>query len=72
MIVQDLIAALSACDPTLRVIMPGEEADFCEVNGVFRDLVQIRGLNVQLADERESDRLEVVRLFGPDAEGTVE
>lgn len=68
MTVQDLIAALSSCDPTLRVIMPGEETDFCEVSGVFHDLVQIRGLHIQLADERESDRLEVVRLFGPEAE----
>jgi hypothetical protein len=36
---------------------------------VFRDLVQVRGVNVQLADERESARLDIVRLFGPEIEG---
>jgi signal transduction histidine kinase/CheY-like chemotaxis protein len=63
-LIADLYATLvDACATSAR-----RGSGLCEVSGVFRDLVQIRGLKVQLAVERESDRLEVVRLFGPEAE----
>jgi hypothetical protein len=66
MTVQELIDALSTFDPGLRVVMPGEDTDFCEVGSAFRDLVQFYGPAVELADERDSERFEIVRLFGPE------
>ncbi|WGM45870.1 hypothetical protein KOAAANKH_00735 [Brevundimonas sp. NIBR10] len=69
MTVQQLIAALSQCDPDLPVIMPGErDYDFCEVRAVYADLARFEGFSVELTDERESERTSVVRLFGPESE----
>jgi ribosome-binding protein aMBF1 (putative translation factor) len=70
MTVRDLVAALSKFEPDLRVVIPNEDGDFCEIGAALRDLVQIRGSVVYLADERDRDRLEVVRLFSRDCSWT--
>ena len=66
--VQDLIDALSGFDPALRVVMPCEigPADFCEVDGAFRDWVRFIEGGAELTDEREEKRTAIVRLFSPD------
>jgi len=67
MTVADLIARLGAFDPALRVVMPAEDRGFCEVEGVFGDIVWFDGKTAQLSDERTPEANEaVVRLFGPD------
>lgn len=66
MTIEELIARLGAFDPQLRVVMPGEDYDFCEVASAFEDLVEIDGETVQLADERQGGGVRVIRLFGPD------
>ncbi len=67
MTVGELIARLGDFDAGLRVVMPSEEFDWCEVDGVFGDLVWFNGKNVQLSDERApQSNVAVVRLFGPD------
>lgn len=66
---QELIALLGTFDPALRVIMPSDVThDFCEVEQAFLDTVQIRGAEVHLADERETERSTVVRLYGPEVD----
>lgn len=67
--VAELILRLQALDPELPVVMPGEIRDFCEVGGAYQDLFAVakRG-GLELADERDSDRIEAVRLFGPEGE----
>lgn len=67
MTVEQLIAVLSRLPPQLRVIMPGEIFEFEDVHAAFIDLVWFDGQAWQLTDERQADRTEVVRLFGPDA-----
>ena len=67
MTVGDLIARLGEFDTNLRVVMPCEDRDWCEVESAFGDLVWFNGKNVQLSDERDrNDKVAVVRLFGPD------
>lgn len=67
MTVQDLIDALSGFDRTLRVIMPAETGpDFCDVDGVFLDLVRFIEDGAELTDETDDQRTAIVRLFGPD------
>jgi hypothetical protein len=68
MTVAELIARLSVFDPDLRVVMPGEETDFCEVKAAYRDLAAWVEGEVQLSDERDADRVPVVRLFGADGD----
>jgi hypothetical protein len=49
--------------------MPGErDEDVCEVMAVFQDLARLDGISVELTDEREHDRTDVVRLFGSHSE----
>lgn len=67
MTVEQLIAVLSRLPPQLRVIMPGENFEFEDVYAAFVDLVWFDGQAWRLTDERQADRTEVVRLFGPDA-----
>jgi hypothetical protein len=67
MTVNELITRLAALDPELRVVMPAEDSDlFCEVVEAFEGLARFVGGEVMLADERERDRMRVVRLFGRD------
>jgi hypothetical protein len=67
MTVAELIARLGTFDPDLRVVMPSEEGDWCEVDGAFGELVWFSGKTAQLSDERSpQDNVAVVRLFGPD------
>jgi len=67
--VAELILRLQALDPALPVVMPGESRDFCEVGGAYRDLFALaKDGGLQMADERDADRIEVVRLFGPEGE----
>jgi hypothetical protein len=68
MTVAELIARLGVFDPDLKVVMPGEETDFCEVQAAYRDLVAWVDGEVQLSDERDTDRVPVVRLFGADGD----
>lgn len=64
MTVADLIARLGAFDPNLRVVMPGEDNDFCEVRAAYLDLVAFTETGVQLSDERDRDPVQVLRLYG--------
>lgn len=65
--VQALINALAHFDPDLEVIIPSEAGtEFCALDSVLPDLVRFIGADAQLTDERDSDRVAVVRLFGPD------
>jgi hypothetical protein len=66
--VRELILRLQSLNPELPVVMPSERFDFCEVDGAYVDLLATskRG-GLELADERDADRIEVVRLFGPDS-----
>lgn len=65
--VQALIAALADFDPDLEVIIPAETGtEFCVLDSVLPDLVRFVGADAQLTDERDIDRVAVVRLFGPD------
>jgi hypothetical protein len=67
MTVAELMERLAALDPALRVVMPSEEGDFCEVAAAFVDTVAFEGQSAQLTDERDPDGLvHVVRLFEPD------
>lgn len=66
MTVEALIARLATLPPQLRVFMPGEIRDFAEVDAAFIDLMAFDGVEWQLTDERDRDRVEIVRLFGPD------
>lgn len=66
MTVQDLIAVLSTFDPGIAVVMPGETAEFCAVQSAFLDWVRIQDMEVMLTDERDAERIAVVRLFGSD------
>lgn len=65
----DLILRLQTLNSDLPVVMPSESYDFCEVGGAYIDLFAVskRG-GLELADERDVDRIEVVRLFGPEGE----
>ncbi len=64
MTVVELIQRLGAFEPNLRVVMPGEAQDFCEVEAAYLDFVAWVDGEAQLADERDADRTQVVRLFG--------
>ena len=67
MTVAELMARLAALKPDLRVVMPSEDGDFCEVAAVFVDTVAFEGGSVQLTDERDPEGLvHVVRLFEQD------
>lgn len=68
--VSELILRLQALDPELPVVMPSEAYDFCEVGGAYLDLFAAaeRHAGLELADERDADRIEAVRLFGPEGE----
>jgi hypothetical protein len=67
MTVADLIARLGDFDPGLRVVMPSEDGDWCEVDSAFTEIVWFSGKTAQLSDERSlDDNVPVVRLFGPD------
>lgn len=67
MTVAELMARLAALAPDLRVVMPSEDGDFCEVAAAFVDTVFFDGSTAQLTDERDPDGLvHVVRLFEPD------
>jgi len=67
MTVKELIDRLAALDPSLRVVMPSEDGDFCEVDAAFVDTVMFEGRAAQLTDERDPEGLiHVVRLFEPD------
>ena len=67
MTVAELIARLREFDPSLRVVMPSEERDFCEVESAFGDIVWFDGQSAQLSDERTPEaNVTVVRLFGPE------
>jgi len=68
MTVQDLIDALSTFDASLPVVMPSENGpEFCLVDSALLDLVRyIDETHVELTDERETEWLRVVRLFGAD------
>lgn len=68
MTVKELMGWLEKLPPDLRVVMPGEVRDFCEVESAFEDLMAFTEREVQLADERDSDAVRVVRLFGSDEE----
>ncbi|WP_068875124.1 MULTISPECIES: hypothetical protein [unclassified Phenylobacterium] len=67
MTVAELMARLEALAPNLRVVMPSEDGDFCEVAAAFVDTVFFDGSTAQLTDERDPEGLvHVVRLFEPD------
>jgi hypothetical protein len=68
MTVADLVARLGAFDPTLHVVMPGEDGDFSEVRAAYLDLVAFTETGVQLSDERDRDRVQVLRLYGEDGD----
>ena len=63
MTVGQLIKRLSALDTDLRVVMPSEDQDWCEVDGAFIDVFRFRGRNAQMSDETSQDHEYVVRLF---------
>lgn len=67
MTVQELIERLRALDPQMKVVMPHEDGDFCEVAGAYIDTVAFEGSTAQLTDERDPDGLtHVVRLVDPE------
>jgi len=67
MTVAELRERLAALQPDLRVVMPSEDGDFCEVAAAFVDTVAFDGRTVQLTDERDPGGLvHVVRLFEAD------
>jgi hypothetical protein len=67
MTVAELILRLGDFDPNLKVVMPSEDGDWCEVDSAFDEIVWFSGSTAQLSDERSpDDNVAVVRLFGPD------
>jgi hypothetical protein len=66
MTVSQLIARLQALDPDLKVVMPSEDEDWCEVGGAYVDIFRFRGRNAQMSDETSPGHEHVVRLFEPD------
>ncbi|HZZ33466.1 MAG TPA: hypothetical protein VFE10_15910 [Phenylobacterium sp.] len=64
MTVAELIAALSKLPPTLQVVMPSEDLDFCLVGRASADVGWVDGDYVQLAFESDLQSVPVVRLMG--------
>jgi hypothetical protein len=55
----ELRERLAALQPDLRVVMPSEDGDFCEVAAAFVDTVAFEGRD-------PGGLVHVVRLFEPD------
>lgn len=63
--VGELILQLQRFDPDMRVLMPGAGRDWTDVYEAHVDLFVInKEWGLGLADERDSDAFNVVRLFG--------